>query len=80
MIVEAFVRIGCPRTAEITQSALDALHLSSLTGEAIEAAIEGDEVNEDELNECDDSYYKSGEDIAGQLFAFIKANKDVMRL
>jgi Domain of unknown function (DUF4375) len=79
-IVQALVRIGCPRTAEITQRAIDALHLSSLTDEAIETAMANDEVSEDDLNECDDSYYKSGEDIAGQLFAFIKANKDVIGL
>jgi len=79
-IVQALVRIGCPITAEITQRAIDALHLPSLTGEAIEAAMADDEVSEDDLNECDDSYYKSGEDIAGQLFAFIKKNKDAIKL
>ena len=79
-IVQALVRIGCPITAEITQRAIDALRLPSLTGEAIEAAMADDEVSEDDLNECDDSYYKSGEDIAGQLFAFIKKIKDAIKL
>ena len=79
-IVQALARIGCSKTAEITQRAIDALHLPSLTGEAIEAAMADDEVSEDDLNECDDSYYKSGEDIAGQLFAFIKKNKDAIKL
>ena len=79
-IVQALVRIGCPITAEITQQAIDALHLPRLSGEAIEAAMADDTINEDDLNECDDSYYKSGEDIAGQLFAFIKKNKDAIKL
>ncbi len=79
-IVAALVRIGCPITAEITQRAIDALPLPSLTAEAIEAAMADDEVSGDDLNECDNSYYKSGEDIAGQLFAFIKKNKDALRL
>ena len=79
-IVQALARIGCPKTAEITQRAIDALNLPSLTDEAIETAMADDEVSEDDLNECDDSYYKSGEDIAGQLFAFIKKNKDAIRI
>jgi len=79
-IAQALARIGCPKTAEITQRAIDALHLPSLTDDAIETAMSDDEVNEDDLNECDDSYYKSGEDIAGQLFAFIKKNKDMIKL
>ena len=79
-IVQALVRIGCPITTEITQRAIAALNLQSLSGEAIEATMADDEVSEDELNECDDSYYKSREDIAGQLFAFIKKNKDAIKL
>jgi hypothetical protein len=80
IIVEALVRIGCPKTAEITQRAIDVLHLPSLTAEAIEAAMADDELSEDDLNECDDSYYKSGEDIAVRLFVFIKKNKDAIKL
>jgi Domain of unknown function (DUF4375) len=41
MIVQALVRIGCPRTAEITQRAIDAFHLPSLSAEAIDAAVAG---------------------------------------
>jgi hypothetical protein len=78
--VQALARIGCPKTAEITQRAIDALHLPSLTNEAIEAAMDGDTFSEEDLNQCDDAYYRSGEDIAGQLFAFIKKNKDAIRL
>jgi hypothetical protein len=80
IIVQALVRIGCPRTAEITQRALDALHLPTLSVEAIEAALAGDNVSEEDLNRCDQSYYKGPEDIAGQLFAFIKTNKNAITL
>jgi hypothetical protein len=79
VIVQALARIGCPRMAEITQKAIDALHLPSLTVEAIVAAAGGKEREED-LNRCDDSYYNAGEDIANQLFAFIKTNKDAISL
>jgi hypothetical protein len=79
IIVQALVRIGCPKTAEITQRAIDALHLPILSVEAIEATVADDKMYED-LNECDASYYEAGEDIAGQLFAFIKANKNTITL
>jgi Domain of unknown function (DUF4375) len=79
IIVQALVRIGCPRTAEITQRAIDALHLPTLSVEAIDATVADDKMYED-LNECDKSYYEGPEDIACQLFAFIKTNKDAITL
>ena len=79
-IVQALVRIGCPKTAEITQRAIDALHLPTLTVEAIEAALASCNESEEDLNECDTSYYKTPEDIAGHLFAFIKKNKNSIKL
>ena len=78
IIVQALLRIGCPKTAEITQRAIDALHLPDLSVEGIETAMEAAEDIEDDLNNCDNSYFAAGEDIAGQLFAFIKANKDII--
>ena len=80
MIVETLVRIGCHRTAEITQKAIDALHLVNLSVEAIEAAMASGNADVDAMRECDDSYYNSGEDIADQLFSFIKRNKNAIRL
>jgi hypothetical protein len=65
-ICATLARIGCPRTGEITQRAIDALHLPTLSLEAIDAVM-ADEENEEELNECNASYYKAGEDIVGQL-------------
>ncbi len=79
IVVEALIRIGCPKTAAITQKAIDALHLPSLTVEAIEAAIEDADEIEEALNECDNSYYNADEDIAAQLFAFIKTNKNTIK-
>jgi hypothetical protein len=75
IIVDSLRRVGCPVTAGITQKAINALKLTSSSVDQIEAAMAAE--NEDwdeELGRCDDSYYNSGEDIAGRLFAFIKAN------
>jgi len=80
MVVEALVRIGCNRTAEITQQAIDALHLENLNVEAIEAAMASDNADVSAMSECDNSYFKSGEDIGGQLFSFIKQNRGAFRL
>lgn len=76
-IVEALNRIQCKQTAEITARAIDGLHLHVLSQEAIEAVMQRDDVDrDDQLNECDEQYYSAGEDIAGQLFQFIKSHKD----
>jgi len=79
IIVQALERIGCPRTAEIAQEAIDALHLPKLTVDAIEASINNTE-SDDDLNRCDESYMQAGEDIAGRLFAFIKTNKTAIAI
>jgi hypothetical protein len=79
-IVGALKRIGCKKTATITQRAITALGVSDLTPEAIDAAMAGD--NDErlaKLNRCDDSYYKSAEPVAERLFAFIKANQAGIR-
>jgi hypothetical protein len=76
IIVGALQRIGCKKTANITQKAVEALGLSDLKSDAIEAVIcTPDEKRAAKLNRCDDSYYKSTEPIAERLFAFIKANR-----
>jgi hypothetical protein len=75
-IIEALSRIGCPRTAELTQKAFDALRLEGLSAEAIETALAvDDEVRDEELDRCDQLYYQAAENIEQQLFAFIRANK-----
>ena len=80
IIVQALIRIGCPKTAEITQRAIESLHLPNLSVEAIETVVEANKMDEEVLNECDGSYSKAPEDIAGQLFAFIKTNKGAIAL
>jgi hypothetical protein len=74
-VVGALQRIGCKKTATITQRAIKGLGTSDLTAEAIDAAMAGDDEQRlAKLNRCDHSYYKSAEPIAERLFAFIKAN------
>jgi hypothetical protein len=76
MVVGALQRIGCKKTANITQKAIEALGISDLRSDAIDAVIcTRDEKRAAKLNRCDDSYYKSAEPIAERLFAFIKANR-----
>jgi hypothetical protein len=64
---DALRRIGCPKTAEIARDAV-----------AIAEEF-GDETENDErtarLNEIDERYFESGEDIASSLFEYIKANR-----
>jgi hypothetical protein len=80
-IVGALQRIGCRKTATITQRAIEALGTTDLTVESIEAIMAGDDEQRlTNFNRCDDSYYKSGEPIADRLFVFIKANKVNVRL
>lgn len=80
-IVGALRRIGCKKTAAITQKAIKALGISELTPKAIENAIAvDDEQRLAKLNQCDDSYYNNTEPIAERLFAFIKTNKASIRL
>jgi len=77
MIVGAVSRIGCPKTAEITRRAVSALDLDEMTPEALDDKLSsGNDELDRALDECDQSYYKSGEDIAGRLFEFVKANRE----
>jgi hypothetical protein len=75
-IVDSLQRIGCKRTAMITQRAIRALGISDLIAEAIDTAMASDDEQRlAKLNRCDEAYYKGAEPIAEGLFAFIKANK-----
>ena len=81
LIVGALQRIGCKKTTNITQKAIEALAISDLGSDAIEAVIcTRDEKRAAKLTRCDDSYYESREPIAERLFAFIKANRASMIL
>jgi hypothetical protein len=75
-IVDALQRIGCNKTATITQKAIKALGISDLTAEAIGSAMAlADEQRLAKLNRCDEAYFKNAEPIAERLFAFVKANR-----
>lgn len=80
-IVQALSRISCRRAAKITQKALDALHASSVTVARIEALMQdADEERDQELDRCDQLFYKTSQGIPKRLYAFIKANKRRIRL
>lgn len=80
IIVDALRRIGCPKTAAITEQAIGALHLPELTVAAIQDCLddEDDERNES-LEECDGRFFDDPEPIADRLFEYIKANKGKFR-
>ena len=81
IIVGALARIGCRRTAAITQKALDALGCSPLTPEAIEnTMLEESDDRDQALFVCDNQYFARPEDIEGHLLGFIKVNKNQIRL
>ncbi len=83
IVVRALQAIGCPKTAAITQRAIDALRISvPLTEESIRVAIEQDNDSRTEVfSECNHSYYEGkDEPIAEKLFAYIKANRAEIRL
>jgi len=81
MVVDSLLRIGCPKTAQITQKAVDILGLPNLSTASIETAMATDnDERDDQLNQCDDAYHTTAEDIAGRLFSFIKAKKTEIKL
>jgi Domain of unknown function (DUF4375) len=80
-IVESLVRINCPKTAEISREAIHALNLPALDSAAINTAMISQSATRDDiLHQCDEAYHETGEDIGGQLFSFIKANKSRINL
>jgi len=80
IIVHALLRIGCPRTAEITKSAIASAGFQGLTPMALTEALNAYNGAEDQkLDECDQLYYRSGENIGGHLIDFVKANKNAIQ-
>jgi Domain of unknown function (DUF4375) len=76
IIVDALRRIGCPKTAEITQKALKIVQKTPITEEEIDNGTwEENEERQDALGECDSLYFERPENIEESLFAFIKANR-----
>ncbi len=81
-IVDALRRIGCAGTAEITARAVAELgDVAALTPEHIEQLLQDDDEERDERwSACDEAYYGAGEDIAGQLFSYLKRNRASVQL
>ncbi|MGD0938948.1 MAG: DUF4375 domain-containing protein [Terracidiphilus sp.] len=81
IIVASLLHIGCPETANITSGAINALGTEDYSPEALDAALESENDERDEqLDECDGLYSGTGEDIAGQLFEFVRAHQDAIQL
>jgi len=76
IIVDSLRQIGCPKTAEITQKALNIVQQAPITDEEIEKGTwEDNEERQEALSECDSLYFERPENIEESLFAFIKANR-----
>ena len=82
-IVDSLRRIDCPRTAVISSQAISLIGLHPpFTTEHVEAALVNDpdgKLIELLSAECDGAYFDSGEPIADQLFAYIRANRGAIR-
>ena len=86
IIIDSLKLISCPKTADITREAFDALNIS---GEITVQSIENTLFNVNEkrkseidkiLNKCDNKYYKRVESPTSRLFDYIKRNKDKIKL
>lgn len=77
IIVEALNNIGCPKTAEVSGQAIKCLGiLGPLTEGSIDQAVSDNEDKiVDDMGDIDNLFYDAGEDIAGQLFEYIKKYK-----
>jgi hypothetical protein len=81
IIVDSLLRIGCQETANITSGAINALGLQDFSPETLDAALESENEERDEqLEECDGLYSGVGEDIASQLFEFVRTHQDAIQL
>jgi hypothetical protein len=79
IVVNALNKISCPKTAEISQQAIDKLGITGpLTVSAIDKVMNKDSDDKliEILSKFDELYYDSGEPIASQLFEYIKLHKN----
>jgi hypothetical protein len=87
-VVAALKTIGCPRTAALTQEAIDLLGLDEVTANSVEerALDQSEEARYDQLlaalNAIDQRFYAydTGESIEDSLLSYIEANKDSIHL
>lgn len=81
--VEAALRaINCPKTADITRDAIDAIAPDEdLDPQTLsDAASNPSDRVARQLAKCDDRYFSNDEPIADRLFEWIAANKDAVRV
>jgi mRNA-degrading endonuclease RelE of RelBE toxin-antitoxin system len=76
VIADSLSRIGCKKAAKITARALNSLGLPILTVSRIDAALMTTSKERDqELQQCDELFYKLRGSLAMRLYSFIAANK-----
>ncbi len=79
-IVACLLRIECAATAAITERAIAALGLAALSASAVRATVQKeDSVRDAILDGCDREFYRLNE-IEANLFRFVEANQDRIRL
>jgi hypothetical protein len=81
VLVDSLERSGCPKAAAIAQRAIDTLELPELSAAAIEAAMQTDNDERDaKLHECDEAFFAYEEDLAGNLFNYMRTNQPSIRI
>jgi hypothetical protein len=84
IVVTALKRISCPKTADISASAISLLGLRRpFTADQVQAALDKDldgKLIETLSDQYDQLYYDSGEPIADRLFAYVRTNRSSIRL
>jgi hypothetical protein len=81
-IVPSLVAIGADAVADLARAAIEALDLDGpITASAIESAMDlEDDARDKRLDALDRRYYKKAGDLAEPLLAFIKSNRDQIKL
>jgi hypothetical protein len=83
-VVAALRRIGCTRTAEVVQRAIDLLELTGpITASRVADALDHDakgSLIEILIEECDAPYFDEPESIAERLFAYLSENRQRVRI
>lgn len=80
-IVGNLVRIGCPEIADITQRALDSLHLTGMSAAAFDAAMRAADPERDKtLQRCSVEFHEKSRVLETNLFAFVKKNQAAIQI
>ena len=78
-IVEALYLIGCPKTAKITEKAIEIVGISeSSSWEQFQEKIADDDSLDEKFEPLDRKFYEYEEDIPARLFDFIKTNSKMI--